>query len=90
MATCPQCGNSSRTNPGSMMVEEVLVAQPETITESPTFQQVIVSARGLHRMTCEVCGWNINGHLQGDSFVVFPGDNPEWDAMRAKEKEEEG
>lgn len=69
MATCPQCGNSSRVNPGSMVIEEVLVARPLG-TFSLSGSTLKWSANQRLRLRCTQCGFKVCGGLQDGAFVA--------------------
>ena len=73
MATCPDCGASSRVDP-TFTLERVYVAQP--ITEvGLAGNQLKVAAREMIQMTHETCGWSVRGHIEGDHLVVDPKDS---------------
>ncbi len=78
MATCPNCGTSSRTDPNAMVVSEGLMARPLG-TWSLAGQQLKTSAYGpLYKLSCR-CGWAIWGVINGDSFDGYP-DTQVWPA----------
>lgn len=68
MATCPECGTSSRVDPTAITVQEVLVAKP-----LGTFSLAGVtdkrSAYTRLQMSCR-CGWKILGYIEGEYFVA--------------------
>lgn len=79
MATCPHCGNSSHKNPDSMVVEEVIDLKPGTMRVEEradgTIQQPVFDGVPKARLSCKKCGWSIFGRMEGEYFVVYPGDN---------------
>lgn len=72
MATCPNCGTSSRSDPAAMQVSEVL-SVPDTfpLNASLAGAQMKASATLTLRLACG-CGWSILGRLEGDTFVGAP------------------
>lgn len=78
MATCPRCGESSRSDPKLMTLEPTggLVAMP-TGTYSLAGAQTKVAARDELRLSCR-CGWSVTGYEDGGSLVEWPaGQTPE-------------
>lgn len=71
MATCPECGVSSRVDPAAMVIEDCLVAKPIG-SFSLAGAQMKVSAHAMLRLRCVRCGWSIVGHLASDHFVARP------------------
>lgn len=71
MATCPECGTSSRTQPGALWLDAVLVTSPLT-AQSLSGSQLKTGARRL-RLSCR-CGWKILGEVRDG---VFWGDSDE-------------
>lgn len=71
MATCPNCGASSRDASQTFTVEQVMVPVQEIPpikgrrVGGPTF---IVEEK--HRLTHEECGWHIDGRVEGDYFLA--------------------
>ena len=70
MATCPECGVSSRQDPTAITVEPVFVAKPIG-TFSVAGAQMKVSAYQRLQMSCR-CGWKILGYIDGDHFIADP------------------
>lgn len=68
MATCPECGSSSRVDPDAITVERVLAAKPLG-TFSLGGSMMKVSARDMFRMSCR-CGWFVHGRVEGEDFVA--------------------
>lgn len=68
MATCPDCGASSRTDP-TFVVEPALVAEPPG-TYSLAGAQDKVSAVSTLRLRHGGCGWYVTGRVDGDHFVA--------------------
>lgn len=70
MATCPECGTSSRTDPTVMRLEPVLQASPVG-TYSLAGVQMKFSARAAHRLTCR-CGWTVTGQIEDGHLIPLP------------------
>ena len=69
MATCPNCGVSTRQEPGAMKVETVFVAQPLG-TFSLAGGQLKASARARSQLSCTRCGWSTLGRIEGEDFIA--------------------
>jgi hypothetical protein len=61
MATCPNCGTSSRVDPEAMVIRPVLTPKPLG-TFSLAGSSMKLSARLEQRLACR-CGWHIDGHI---------------------------
>lgn len=70
MATCPNCGTSSRRDPDAFTVTDALLAKPLG-TWSLAGAQIKTSAVAVLKLTCR-CGWSICGKVSGDSFLGDP------------------
>lgn len=73
MATCPDCGASSRVDPTAFDVTETLVASP--IGEwSLAGVQLKTPATVQQRLTCRRCGWFVTGRVdsEGSNFIADP------------------
>lgn len=70
MATCPECGKSSRTDPALMTLTPVLVARPVG-AYSLAGVMLKFSARTAYRLTCR-CGWTATGQIEDGHLVVTP------------------
>lgn len=66
MATCPNCGACSHTDPTAFTLSDVLVARPPG-TWSVGGGQSKVVAYFTGRLACR-CGWSILGTVRGDNF----------------------
>jgi hypothetical protein len=65
MATCPDCGASSRTDSTAFEIRKTLVASPIG-SFSLAGAQMKVSAREVLVLQCAHCGWHVIGHLEVD------------------------
>lgn len=70
MATCPECGASSRTDPTAMTIEPVPQAKPVGAF-SLAGVQMKFPARTAVRLTCR-CGWTVTGHIENNQLIVNP------------------
>lgn len=68
MATCPECGLSSRAEPGALWIEELLTVHDVgswllsgSQMKGPATRNLVLHCR---------CGWSITGWIEGDSFVA--------------------
>lgn len=73
MATCPNCGASSRDRLQNFEVTRVrtiteVPAAPEHRIGGPAFRVEVDETR--LRLTHVECGWYIDGRIEGDSFVA--------------------
>jgi hypothetical protein len=68
MATCPECGVSSRVDSTAFSIEKVLVFKPLG-TWSVAGQQMKTVAYERLEMSCQ-CGWRIRGYIDGEDFVA--------------------
>lgn len=66
MATCPNCGVSSRKDFTAITVEKFLIARPPG-TWSVAGNQLKTVASEVLRMSCR-CGWHIDGFIDGEEF----------------------
>lgn len=69
MATCPNCGASSRTDP-TFSVEEVLISKPPGTFSIAGVQTKVVATQTLR--LSHSCGWSILGYIDDESFVGDP------------------
>lgn len=70
MATCPDCGLSSRDDPSLMTLERVFVSKP--VGEfSLSGAQMKLSAVESHRLACR-CGWSVTGQVVDGYLVAHP------------------
>lgn len=64
-----------------MVIEEVIDFKPGTMRieerAGGAIQQPVFEGVPKMRLSCKVCGWSILGRLEGESFVVYPGDDVE-------------
>lgn len=69
MATCPNCGASSRTDPTfTVALVEGLIAKPlGTFSVAGAGLKTVAVQR--MRLSHGACGWSIDGWLEGGSFV---------------------
>jgi len=68
MATCPDCGASSRTDP-TFEVTRVLVAKPfGTFSVAGAQTKTVASER--MKLSHLSCGWSVLGRLEGSDFVA--------------------
>ena len=72
MATCPQCGASSRTD-STFVLERVVLAAP-LASFSVAGAQMKVPARIRLRLMHAGCGWFVYGSIEGEDFVADPTD----------------
>jgi hypothetical protein len=71
MATCPQCGASSRTDPTFVVTEEIIGVpvdtEPDRRIGGPVFD-----AEVRLRLSHERCGWSILGEIRDGAFYGDP------------------
>jgi hypothetical protein len=73
MARCPDCGVSSREDPGAMVVTDEWRAKPlGTFSVSGSQMKTVVVV--THRLSCVRCGWSILGRIVGEEFIADPRD----------------
>jgi hypothetical protein len=70
MATCPNCGVSSRSDSAAITVQKFLIAKPLG-TWSVSGSQMKTVASEVLRMSCR-CGWHIDGFIDGEQFCGRP------------------
>lgn len=72
MATCPDCGVSSRINPSGFALEQVIVAKPLG-SFSLAGAQTKVSATSRVQLS-HSCGWSVVGRVDadGNNLIVDP------------------
>lgn len=70
MATCPECGTSSRIDPTAMTLAPILQAKP---VGAYSLAGVMMKApvRLAYRLACR-CGWTVTGQIESNQFVVDP------------------
>ncbi len=68
MATCPECGLSSRTDPTAVSVERINILKPLG-TFSVAGAQMKASAYEAYVLKCR-CGWWVYGQLAEDQFIA--------------------
>jgi hypothetical protein len=75
MATCPNCGVSSRDDSLAIEVTRVLEALPlGTYSVAGVTPKVV--ARERYKMACLRCGWSILGWIEDGYFCAYkPEDN---------------
>lgn len=73
MATCPQCGVSSREDPTAMTIEPFLQAKPiGTWSLSGRAMKMVAVTKA--KLTCR-CGWSVTGQLEDGHLIADPPDD---------------